>query len=243
MANCKGCGAPLNISSPTCPFCGVRNGVDLDAISSSTTEVPQEDRTCPNCKTRLTTIDIGDGDPFYIESCDSCGGLFFDNGELHAILQKRIDGVTRINHSGLQLLLREPLESNLSVKYRPCPVCNEIMNREKFGEKSGVVIDHCHAHGIWLEPGELTRLSEWKKEGGEILDAKRKYQEQERKLKQDRERIRTNQTSSSSAMSGELFSGAGYGSSPRHSSFQMSSGNGIDLIDIVMEIAGLFFRR
>ncbi len=243
MANCKGCGAPLDISSPNCPFCGVRNGLDLDAISSSTTEVPQEDRTCPNCKTRLTTINVGEGDPFYIESCDSCGGLFFDNGELQAILKKRADGVTRINHNGLQRLLREPLESNHSVKYRPCPVCSEIMNREKFGEKSGVIIDHCHAHGIWLEPGELTRLSEWKKEGGEILDAQRKYQEEERKLKQERERIRSTKSADSYSMGGELFTGSSYGSAPRHSSFQKSSGNGIDLFDVISEIASWFFKR
>lgn len=242
MANCSNCGAHLTPSLPTCPYCGTRNGVDLQSISDSTTEIPQEDRNCPNCECKLKTIDIGEGSHFYIESCGSCGGLFFDNGELQAILEQKVGNAVRVNHQGLDRLLREPLESTLQVVYRRCPVCGIIMNREKFGEKSGVIIDHCHAHGVWLEPGELTRLLEWKKEGGEILDAKRRYEEEQRKLKAERERYRNLNSSGGSSYNSPYTSGSFF-EAPN----QRFSGRGNNIagsaIELLMDIAGWFFRN
>lgn len=236
MPDCRNCNAPLAPNSPTCPYCGTRNSVDLTAVSGSTTEVPQEERTCPNCNKRLKTIDIGEGSHFYIENCETCGGLFFDNGELQAILEQKVSGVVRVNHRGLDRMLGEVLPSTLEVVYRRCPVCSVIMNREKFGEKSGVVIDHCSEHGIWLEPGELTRLLEWKKEGGEILDAKRRYEEEQQKLRRERERYRS--LNSGSGGSGSMF----YDTSPRNSS-PVSGDIASSALELLFDIAGWFFRR
>jgi Zn-finger nucleic acid-binding protein len=41
------------------------------------------------------------------------------------------------------------------------------MNRVNFGVRSGVVIDKC-VHGIWLDSGELRKLLEWRKAGGQL---------------------------------------------------------------------------
>ncbi len=43
------------------------------------------------------------------------------------------------------------------------------MSRVNFGYRSGVVIDRCTNHGIWLYSGEITHLMEWKKAGGQLL--------------------------------------------------------------------------
>lgn len=174
MANCRNCGAPLEGTSPVCAYCGTRNAVDLLGISASTTEVPQTERICPVCDIRLKTVDVGEKEHFYIEKCGECGGLFFDSGELQAILEARVDHVYQVNLKKLNHLLSEVKLADFKVVYRKCPVCGEFMHREGFGEKSGVVVDHCRDHGIWLDSGELTRLMEWKKAGGEILDEKRK---------------------------------------------------------------------
>ena len=48
------------------------------------------------------------------------------------------------------------------------------MNRKNFGHSSGVIIDQCNKHGIWLDSGEITHLLEWKKAGGELLHATEK---------------------------------------------------------------------
>ncbi len=53
-----------------------------------------------------------------------------------------------------------------------CPVCSDFMQRKNFGARSGVIADRCNKHGIWLDGGELKRLMEWKKAGGQLLHEK-----------------------------------------------------------------------
>jgi len=48
------------------------------------------------------------------------------------------------------------------------------MKRVNFGHRSGVIIDQCPKHGIWVDSGEITHLMEWKKAGGELLNTKEK---------------------------------------------------------------------
>ncbi|WP_428355232.1 zf-TFIIB domain-containing protein [Methyloprofundus sp.] len=60
---------------------------------------------------------------------------------------------------------------NRAVKYIKCPVCREFMRRNNFAQKSGVIVDRCSAHGLWLDSGEVTHLLEWKKAGGQLLHA------------------------------------------------------------------------
>ncbi len=95
-------------------------------------------------------------------------GLFFDPEELNALLDASVNQVYSIN-------LRKIWEMNQmvgedkerSAVYIQCPVCRGLMNRVNFGARSGVVIDQC-VHGIWLDNGELRRLLEWRKAGGQL---------------------------------------------------------------------------
>ena len=48
-------------------------------------------------------------------------------------------------------------------------VCLNFMHRSNFALKSGVIVDSCRAHGLWLDNGEVTHLMEWKKAGGQLL--------------------------------------------------------------------------
>jgi len=67
------------------------------------------------------------------------------------------------------------------------------MNRVSFGTKSGVVVDRCKEHGIWLNGGELRHLFEWKKAGGKLLHEQREEEkkEMERKEQEIRDRERS----------------------------------------------------
>jgi Zn-finger nucleic acid-binding protein len=40
------------------------------------------------------------------------------------------------------------------------PSCGELMNRSLHGKRSGVVVDGCRDHGLWLDAGELRQLME-----------------------------------------------------------------------------------
>jgi Zn-finger nucleic acid-binding protein len=44
------------------------------------------------------------------------------------------------------------------------------MNRKLHGKRSGVIVDSCREHGIWLDAGELRQLMEWSRAGGEKLN-------------------------------------------------------------------------
>lgn len=44
---------------------------------------------------------------------------------------------------------------------RDCPMCRKPLNSVQYAFTSGVVIDSCRIHGIWLDGGELEQLEEW----------------------------------------------------------------------------------
>lgn len=167
MPFCESCGAALPGSKTLCVYCGTRNKIDLQAISDYTVVRPHSQRWCPCCdKIELETIDVGKGKPFYIEKCSSCGGLFFDNGELEAILEQEVSHVYHIDLEKMKQLIQEVSDETYEIVYRTCPVCKAMMQRKNYGVQSGVIVDQCAQHGIWLDTGELYRLMEWKKSGG-----------------------------------------------------------------------------
>jgi Zn-finger nucleic acid-binding protein len=51
---------------------------------------------------------------------------------------------------------------------RSCPECAAPMSTYTYAYESGVQIDQCSAHGIWLDAGELDRIEAWV-EGNERL--------------------------------------------------------------------------
>jgi Zn-finger nucleic acid-binding protein len=76
------------------------------------------------------------------------------------------------------------LETN--IRYVPCPVCAQLMNRINFANCSNVVVDVCRDHGTWFDRDELRRIVEFIRGGGfdrarekEI----REIEEQRRRLK------------------------------------------------------------
>ena len=118
----------------------------------------------------MKAIDLKLNGKFYIERCDHCMGLFFDPGELEVLLKASVKNVFHINRQKLYQINATMARKDQSVTYISCPVCDKVMNRINFGSRSGVIVDRCTAHGVWLDGGELRHLFEWMKAGGEILD-------------------------------------------------------------------------
>lgn len=185
MANCINCSAPLPEESPVCSYCGSRNDIDLKGVHYYTTHQVDTPRTCPRCAIQLKTIDLQlKSGRFLIERCDECLGLFFDPGELEVLLEATVANVFEINRRQLSSIgaLRK---QEYGVGYIRCPVCAGVMNRVNFGTRSGVIIDRCKEHGVWLDGGELRHLFEWMKAGGKLLDQER--QEERRKAAAEQE--------------------------------------------------------
>jgi len=171
MANCRNCAAPLPPNAVVCEYCGSRNDVDLTEIHYNTTHDSDSPRPCPRCGIAMRTIDLKIGGKFLVDRCERCFGLFFDPGELDAVLEAEVTNVFEINRSRLQGLDGSERREE-QVRYVKCPICGKMMNRESYGIKSGVVIDRCRDHGVWLDAGELRSLFEWAKAGGKLYDQK-----------------------------------------------------------------------
>lgn len=169
MARCKSCSAPLPANSNRCIYCAIRNDVDLQGKYAFSVSNVQSERLCPRCDTPMQTISLKTGGNLYIERCDLCFGLFFDPGEMQILLENTVTGVFDINLQQLVNINKDRFQTQKEIKYVKCPVCQVLMNRVNFGRRSGVIIDQCKQHGIWLDSGEITHLMEWKKAGGQLL--------------------------------------------------------------------------
>jgi Zn-finger nucleic acid-binding protein len=119
----------------------------------------------------MDSLNVGNEDkPFFIERCPACLGLFFNLQELEAIIARDVPPAQIIDHLALARLAEHNGEP---VRYRKCPECRNIMNRVNYGQTSGVVVDSCRDHGVYLDAGELRRIEAWVRAGGR-LDATQK---------------------------------------------------------------------
>ncbi|MEB3342101.1 zf-TFIIB domain-containing protein [Okeania sp.] len=80
---------------------------------------------CPECGTYLSRTRINIKQPFYVELCMSCGGIWFDNGEEWEILEQL----------GLHIKIRQIFSSQWQEKVRQHQ--QEMINRENVIDKLG----------------------------------------------------------------------------------------------------------
>lgn len=181
MAKCSSCSAPLPANTQFCNYCGVRNDVDIRGKHDYQVVNRQSPRICPECQSNLQTINLDLATPLQIERCKTCFGLFFDPGDVESLLESSVSPVFSINMELLGNINQDRYQNDRPVKYQKCPVCQNLMNRMLFGHRSGVVIDQCKSHGVWLDGGEISHLLEWKKAGGQLLHEKKQSELQQKK--------------------------------------------------------------
>ena len=217
MANCKNCGAGMPKETIVCPYCSTRQDVDLKQVHKYTVEKPVSERICPRCDAPMQTIDLKLEGKFLIERCESCLGMFFDPGELEALLDKSVSNVYTVDFLKLEAIQNAKRHGDYDVTYIKCPVCRKLMNRVNFANRSGVIIDHCRDHGLWLDGGELRQLMEWTKAGGNIHQQK-VNSEYQKILKEDEERKRREEIRKEAGHMGSsqgFGGGGGFGISSR----------------------------
>ncbi|MEI6614878.1 MAG: zf-TFIIB domain-containing protein [Chrysiogenales bacterium] len=189
MANCKNCGAALTGNLLVCQYCKTRQDVDLSIINRYTVEIPQSKRICPRCYIPLQVIDLHLGGKFYIERCEDCLGLFFDPGELEALLDKSVTNVYEIDRQRLDEIRNVKRSCEYPLSYIDCPVCKKLMNRINFGSRSGVIADKCRDHGLWLDGGELRQILEWVKAGGDLYHQQKQLENAQLEIEQEKKNL------------------------------------------------------
>ncbi len=188
--NCVNCGAPLSPKSNVCTFCGSLNDTDLRTIGRRTTGKTPSERTCPRCDVRMDTIELCAVGGLCVERCDKCLGMFFDPNELESLIDTSVSRVFEVDFERMSRIVEEEAPDSSQVTYVKCPVCAELMHRKIYGPRSGVIVDTCRGHGVWLDGGELGRILKWAAAGGR-LHADNKDREEERREEREKRARRT----------------------------------------------------
>lgn len=95
--------------------------------------------------------------PVYYDVCDNCGGMWFDVGEMDAMVLQVFDSVESSSRNKAMGIL-EPI--------RKCPRCKDRwLDKVFFLAYSEVLLDYCRTcRGFWLDGGELELINQNLKE-------------------------------------------------------------------------------
>ena len=108
-------------------------------------------------------------------ACPSGHGVFLDDATLQTALRDRSDDrpleEEAAAHGAMSSSSAEELAASEAA--RTCPVCGAEMSKRVFAYESGVTIDACNEHGVWLDEGELHRIEAWYEGQERHLDADR----------------------------------------------------------------------
>jgi Zn-finger nucleic acid-binding protein len=145
---CQHCKKPFNSSMRRCPFCG---GEKKRMVHNTTPVCPRCQVKMVNHKFRATDLDI----------CPNCQGFWTDTVKFKKLTsQREVFGDENIPYE----YQRPPLAQEKA--YLPCARCGSLMTRSNFRRISGVLIDICHDHGVWLDAGELEQIRVFIANGG-----------------------------------------------------------------------------
>jgi Zn-finger nucleic acid-binding protein len=152
-----------------------------------------KDRKCPRCETELARVTIGST---AVHECERCFGLWLDVASFEKICADREQ-----QSAVLGFAAHDPARASSDtnkVKYVPCPVCSQLMNRMNFARCSGVIVDICKHHGAWFDRDELSRIVEFIHDGG--LEAARLREKEE--IRHERRRLLEQQAATETKVSG-----------------------------------------
>ena len=87
-----------------------------------------------------------------IDACSDCGAIWFDDGELDSLTSELSE--VELARDALAVVKSRRAFGAISdhaVRYFPCPVCKETMNRRNYREASGIILHRCCGHGTWVD--------------------------------------------------------------------------------------------
>lgn len=161
---CPRCTAAVSEDSHYCSKCG--SSMDASTILDAIL-LP-----CAGCKSQNQHHwQLGEepGSPSIIR-CGDCGGSFVSHATLDALVtreQRRFEQqYSSSEDPSLATVQRFELSMKRAVEYRDCPHCQTRMLRKNYGQLSGVIVDQCHAHGVYFDAGELDQILAFVRSGG-----------------------------------------------------------------------------
>src|SRR5262245_36618456 len=106
---------------------------------------PRRDRdqpvACPSCKSGMSFWYLGG---IQVDRCGDCAGTWFDDGELEAMPAELSESeLAKEAVSALNELRGLKAAVPPQVRYLPCPVCDQAMNRRNYEQVSGIILNRC----------------------------------------------------------------------------------------------------
>ena len=173
---CPGCSARLGAGARFCMECGIE-------IQPQRLSALREGVECPRCQGALRVREIGSASAI---ECASCAGLWIAQAQLDALCTRAETEDLAAQALGLENAA--PAAAPLAREgYIPCLSCSELMLRKNFGGTSGVVVDLCKRHGVWLDHRELGRVLAFVRGGGLVRAREREVSRLEREAERARE--------------------------------------------------------
>lgn len=135
---------------------------------------------CPACGASLHASAAAHG--VEIDVCEACCGIWLDAGELELLTADVAPPPAAVrDEAALRRSVPAPRPED-EVRYRECPRCREVMLRRNFGTISGVIVDECPQHGLFLDAGELQAVEAFLRAGGRALGEAAKARAQARMM-------------------------------------------------------------
>ena len=171
---CAHCLARVSNTARFCQFCGA-------AIHPETVAGEPSQLLCPSCGDGhfLTSRAVGNVSAM---ECQRCGGMWMTHDDFHLLTKQAANEGLNIEPRQSPSIAREshvdlPV-ADRGLHYRECVICKQLMVKQNYAHTSGVVIDVCGRHGIWLEADGLSRIVEWIQAGGLMRANQRAMQEE-----------------------------------------------------------------
>ncbi len=185
------------------------------------------DLTCPACESEAGPMDyigfspsVAHPEGYPVHGCRQCGGVWVDVRTFRALVE---DARTHAERDA-KPARRQMARRSATVVYRRCPTCHQQMHRKNFGRVSGIILDQCPKHGVFLDAGELPDVLEFVKSGGLAL---RDEMEQREKAWEAGQRKRMREMDAQTHRSAGVTSGTAEGAAL----FAMSEPEPLSLVD------------
>ncbi len=159
---CPQCMARVSDKARFCHHCGKR--INPEMVAGEKSEL-----CCPVCKPTRPLISRSWGDISILE-CNRCAGMWLSHDSFRIATEQAAAETKDASRMTAPRNARAPnvdaVPPDGGKRYRPCVVCNQLMQRQQFGRGSGVIIDLCKNHGLWFDADELSRIIDWIQTGG-----------------------------------------------------------------------------
>jgi len=161
--SCIFCGAPLPKQGLNCSYCNKLNPLNKKIVESKKEEKSQSKYLCPVCHIRLEEFRDS---TLFLEYCSRCDGILIKEEEFERLINYKTDPTNQFNPHYLRFVQDHPRDNRKKSKFQNCPVCKEIMSVINYKKNSGILLDICEEHGVWLDGGELQQIIDWYAVGG-----------------------------------------------------------------------------